>query len=129
MRRSNRWKIGPRHRKIAMERVVLNELEVSTEDELPREDESQGEVCTGCPSGQRFSTTVGSGWNVTIRYDTGNRANSLRRAKWKEEQISVSVGPPTQNASKEKVPGKRDQTPTEKKNESPAKGKRNQQQE
>ena len=48
-------------------------------------------------------------------------SNLLREGEMEEEQISASVGPPTQNASKEKVPGNRDQTPT-KKNESPAKG-------
>ena len=111
----------PEAQEVATERAVLNELEVSTEDELPREDESQGEVRTGALVANAFRqlSKVAERYD---RYDTGNRVKLVEEGEMEEEQISASVGPPTRNASKEKVPGKRDQTPTEKKNESPAKG-------
>ena len=104
------------------ERVTLNELEVSTEDELPKEEEPQGEVRTSVLVANAFWQLL----SVAERYDcynTRNRARLVEEGEAEEEQISARVGPPTRSASKKKAPGKGDQTPTKKKNESPTKGK------
>ena len=104
------------------ERATLNELEVSTEDELPKEEEPQGEVRTSVLVANAFRqlSSVAGRYD---RYNTRNRVRLVEEGEAEEEQISARVGPPTRSASKEKAPGKGDQTPTKKKNESPTKGK------
>ena len=123
VKNNSRRKIDLRHRRTQKtERATLNELKVSTEDELPKEEEPQGEVRTSVMVANAFRqlSSVAGRYD---RYNTRNRARLVEEGEMEEEQISVSVGPPTRSASKEKAPGKRDPTPTKKKNESLAKGK------
>ena len=103
------------------ERATLNELEVSTEDELPKEEEPQGEVRTNVLVANAFRQLLSVAGRYN-RYNTRNRARLVEEGEVEEEQISARVGPPTRSASKERAPGKGDQTPT-KKNDSPTKRK------
>ena len=77
------------------ERVTLNELEVSTEDELPKEEEPQGEVRTSVLVANAFRqlSSVAGRYD---RYNTRNRARLVEEGEAEEEQISARVGPPTQ---------------------------------
>ena len=91
---------------VEAEGVTLNELDVSTEDELPKEEEPQGEVRTGALVANAFRqlSSVAGRYD---RYNTRDRARLVEEGEMEEEQISVGIGPPTRSASKEKAP-KRD---------------------
>ena len=102
--------------------VAQGELEVSTEDELPREDKSQGEVRTGALVANAFRQ-LSEVAECYDRYDVKDRARLVEEGEMEEDQIDEQVDPPTRSASKERPPGKKEQTPSKKKANSPAERK------
>ena len=85
------------------ERATLNELEVSTEDELPQEEEPQGEVRTGAvvANALRQLSEVAERYD---RYDIRDRVRLVEEGEVEEDQIDEWVDPPTRSASKERPP-------------------------
>ena len=91
--------------------ATLNELEVLTEDELPREEESQGEIRTGTLVANTFRQLTG----VAVRYDRYDKRNKDDNSDNEGSPISARVKPPTKPPTKEKAPNRKDKSPAFKK--------------
>ena len=91
-------------------------MDVSTDDELPRGEETDSEVRVSALVANAFRQLSGTAVRYD-KYDVGNRAGLVEEGEMEEGQMSADVGPPTKSEIKKKPPGKRNQTPVKKKSE------------